>query len=290
MIDAILRFINTMGSVTKKEQVLKNTDVIFTGIQNEIIPLLKEIIDKDPKIINENLFLKNIVNMSKDNYKDNYDFINELVKFFENVIKHEKEINKIIDESLSEIITDKTATAKDLAILKVISDIGSMSLYIADLMYYCLLLNDETNYPKIKIKQIKENGIVFTSLFNVYKNNLNDIIKKLPRVSSELINDKADANVSMLSKLLHATGLVVDLPVSNGFSNNPIYHIRMYLVDREIKKYEALKEKRKLIELKLLELKLEENGDSNPKLKKQIEYYEDKLSGIEYDIKEIEED
>jgi hypothetical protein len=62
----------------------------------------------------------------------------------------------------------------------------------------------------------------------------------------------------------------------------------MWLVDREMDKYESLKDTKKLIELRINELKLKERETRDPKLEKQIEYYEDKLASIEYEIKNIE--
>ena len=75
--------------------------------------------------------------------------------------------------------------------------------------------------------------------------------------------------------------------MSFNFIGNPIYHIRLFLVDLEMLRLERLKNRRKLVELKLLELRNKDASD--PKIKKQIEYYEQKLEALDRKINRIME-
>jgi len=71
--------------------------------------------------------------------------------------------------------------------------------------------------------------------------------------------------------------------IAKRFIGNPIYHIRLFLIDIDLLKLERLKEKKRLLELRLLELQ----GKNDPKIKKQIEYYEDKLNKLELKIEKL---
>ena len=75
--------------------------------------------------------------------------------------------------------------------------------------------------------------------------------------------------------------------LSLNFIGNPIYHLRLFLVDLEMLRLERLKNRRKLVELKLLELRSKDPND--PKIKKQIEYYEKKLETLDRKINRIME-
>ena len=172
--------------------------------------------------------------------------------------------------------------------MKLVSDIAALAFYIQDLIYFILVDVKETAIPKIRLDDIRKNSGSFVVLFNYYYKGLSKIVKELPRVSDEIVY-REDAKPSMMDKLFKSKGKLLSLPVS-GFNGNPIYHIRMWLVDKEMERYELLKEKKKLIELKLLDLKLQAQNESDPKLKTQIEYYEDKIGKLEYNIKEIEDD
>jgi hypothetical protein len=75
----------------------------------------------------------------------------------------------------------------------------------------------------------------------------------------------------------------------SGFIGNPIFHIRMWLVDKEIEKYEALKTRKKILEGRILELKLGKDATSE-KTKKAIDVFEKDILKIDDKIHRIEED
>ena len=74
--------------------------------------------------------------------------------------------------------------------------------------------------------------------------------------------------------------------ITKNFIGNPIYHLRLFLVDLNSMRLESLKEEKGLLELRLLELN-ESNADG--KLKRQISYYENKLNKLDMKIKHLSE-
>lgn len=72
--------------------------------------------------------------------------------------------------------------------------------------------------------------------------------------------------------------------ITKNFMGNPIYHLRLFLVDLRTMRLESLKEEKTLLELRILELK---NGDPDGKLKSQISYYENKLNKLDMKIKRL---
>lgn len=290
MIKEIKNYLSGMESNVEKEQVIKSLDAIMTGIANETIPALEAMVKVgDAKIIEENKILKTIGTMSGIRSKNNTDLINKIRVVFKNIAAEEKELLKVVDKYLSDIITDKTATARDIAIMKVISDIGSMSNYVLDLSYLVLIGDSETDLPKIKLNEIRTNSQSFIATLKIYSKNFDKTVKTLPKVSTVVVAG-VEGKDDMLDSLLGSSGKRIPMAMTNGFINNPIYHIRMWLVDKEMEKYESLKDKKRLLDLKLLELKLNEQKENDPKLRKQIEFYENKLSKIEYEIKDIDGD
>lgn len=290
MLISLLNYVQGIKHTVKKSDVLSSAENIFNNIENDVIPTLASILDSDSiKCIDNNRDLKIISNNGVLKAKDNKDLLGKIKKVFENILKEHKTLIKVINKELPDIITNKTITAKDAAILRVINDIGGMSLYCIDLCYYILIIDGKTDYPKIKLNQIKEGLPTFNNMLKVYSKNFNKLVSELPKVANQNI-DLDEGSESMLETLLAKKGKIINLPVAHGFVNNPFYHIRMWMLDKEIEKYESLKDKKRLVELRLMELKLNERNESDPKLRGQIEYYENKLTRIEYNIKEIEED
>jgi len=293
MIDRLVNFVRGIHHTIKKEDVLKNLDTILTGITVDVIPALDNIIkNSDLKVIKDSVILKNISTVSGINAKDNKTLFVKIKNIVSNINKEGKDLENVINDCLNDVMTDKTISVREGAILKVVTDISSISLYILDLSYLVLLEgnSENTDLPKITLDKIKKGSVTFSNLLKNYGKNFGktvDNLKTLPENSLYVSNDK----ITMLSKLVSKDTKTLNIPSTNGFIGNPIYSIKMWMVDREIAKYEALKEKRKLIELKLVELRLnEKDGESNPSLTKRIEYYEDKLAKIEYDIAQTEDD
>ena len=288
MLNSIRMFIGTMDSTIKRKDVIKHVDLMFSSISEDVIPSLEQleegvnVIDKD-KLVK----LKNLAVMAGIKVKDGKDIISKIKLTFVNIQKEYSTLTDLVNKELNEIITNKTITAKDAVILRVISDIAAMNSYVLDFSYYLLINDKETNLPKYKLKTINEGQTTFTSLYKVYSENLHKLLQDIAKVSDNQldVNDESGMTDIMLNK----TGKTVSLPQANGFINNPIYHIRLWSTDREINKYEALKDKKRLIELKVLELKLKQSNSNEPGLSKQIEYYEEKLSKTEHAIERIEQ-
>ena len=290
MLVSLLNYVGGMGHTVKKGDVLTSLENVFNNIENDVIPTLSEMVESgNLEAIEKNKDIKVISNNGVIRAKDNKDLLSKIQKVFEDIIKEKSHLTKIVDKDLSDVITTRTITAKDAAILRVVNDIGGMALYVIDLCYYILIDGSDTEFPKIKLKQIKEGLPTFNNMLKVYGKDFSKLVSALPKVSNQPI-EVDEGNEGMLESLLAKKGKVVDLPVAQGFINNPFYHIRMWLVDREIEKYETLKDKKRLVELRLMELKLKAKHENDPKLKGQIEYYENKLTSMEYAIKEIEED
>lgn len=70
-----------------------------------------------------------------------------------------------------------------------------------------------------------------------------------------------------------------------GFIYNPLYHLRLLIVDIEMMRLDAHKEQRRLLELRILELRSKMNGTAvDAKIKKSIEFYENKLNKLDLKI------
>jgi len=288
MLKSLMNYATSITHTIRKADVIKSLDHIFANIDDSVIPTLNALGDeKSLSTIEKSNILKTINRSAGLKAKDNAQVFSKIRSMFSEIQSNKSALYHIVEHDLSDFIMGDVTNARDAAILKVVNDIGGMSLYVMDVNYYVLLDGGETNYPKIKTDNINKQLPSFIASLKFYQSGFSGLIKDLPRVAD--VNIDVDENkTSMLESLLSKKGKTLALPMS-GFTNNPIYHIRMWWVDKEIEKYESLKDKRSLVELKLKELKIRERNESDKGLRKQIEYYEDKLSNIEYEIKNIEE-
>lgn len=68
---------------------------------------------------------------------------------------------------------------------------------------------------------------------------------------------------------------------------NPIYHVRMAIADWQVSRFKAAEEERRLLEFRLMQLKLAVGDKKDAKLEQQIEYTQNRLSKLRYTLKEM---
>jgi len=71
---------------------------------------------------------------------------------------------------------------------------------------------------------------------------------------------------------------------------NPIYHVRMAIADWQVTRFKAAQEEKRMLEFKLLKLKMAQTGKSDARLDEQIEYTSGRLEKLNYKLKTMEED
>jgi hypothetical protein len=70
---------------------------------------------------------------------------------------------------------------------------------------------------------------------------------------------------------------------------NPIYHVRMAVADWQVSRFKAAEEERRMLEFRLMQLKLAVSDKKDAKLEQQIEYTQNRLSKLRYELKEMGE-
>jgi len=278
---------DTADRAVSKDAVLANTNATLTSIHKEVLPVMHEVLKskeffKSDKI-NVLLHVGSGLGISTS---DPTNVIKELIKFFKSVEHSGRALTALIESDFGSRVFHSTATAQEAAIMKTVSDITSATLYAIDLMYL-VTIDSNTELPKKKLEDLNDGVSYFIGIVNVYKDNFDKHVVKLSKVAKVHIDKSAGAG--LMDKLFANHGEMVALPMFNGFIHNPVYHVRMWLVDQDVSKLESLKQKKKLLETKLLELKMAGSGKHDERLSKQVTYYEDKVSDIENDIRDIEE-
>lgn len=287
MLTSLLQVIGLVEKPIKKQDVLKTLDNTWSAIGEDLLPALDSIIkNKDIKKIANDKYLKGVLQACNIKTANNIDGLSKIKETFVIIHGAYKDLKSTISKYLSEYLSDTSLTARDAAIVRILTDCHSMTAYLLDLLYYVCITDNETDLSKKKIEEIKKGVGSFSNLYKKYSTDFNKLVKELKEVSTHVIVDKD--KTSIIGVLLNQTGKELSLPVDANFINNPVYHIRMWWIDREIRKYESLKLRKQMVELKIMELKARQNHENHDKITKQLEYYEEKLSSVEYDIRKIE--
>lgn len=296
MFTAIKNFISSVFSseatIAKQSNVIETVLAVDNSITNNILPVLNNVLELDKGVLNKNKTLTAINKLSNTRFTDNVDLINKIKEFFLEIQDNKDTLIATIKSNCPSVITVKTLTFKQAATLKVVNDLTSMSLFVLDLVNAFLALetgNGTSNLSKAQLASLDACSRDFVAVFDSYYKKLNKLIKDLKDVSAELINQsESDTTNNIISS---TNGKQVDLPSdTNGFLGNPIYHIRMWFVERSLAKLQILEDKKKLIELRIQQIRANEKNLPDEQIAKMINYYEEELSNIEYKITKIKED
>jgi hypothetical protein len=287
MLTELWNEITSIFTNDKFARIKSKTEATFTAvvyeIENGILPILDNYQDPKNKVILDNLKNSNTFKIIKEGLKvnDPSKLLVELEVYFKDILTNQSKIVSSINTILSDSVNEKTITFKQYEMMNYIDDMYSNTYFTTELLY--ILIRDEKNSmlsQKQVIKLLKQLPSFKLKVLN--KVTVKDALASIANSSSESIYDRNSADAPDSIKMS-------GIKVSN-FIGNPIFSFRKWLVDKDIDKAKALEDTKNLIELRLLELRNQAAGESdNEGLRKQIEYYEDKLAEVDSKISKLME-
>jgi hypothetical protein len=287
MLTELWNEITSIFTNDKFARIKSKTEATFTAvvyeIENGILPILDNYQDPKNKVILDNLKNSNTFKIIKEGLKvnDPSKLLVELEVYFKDILTNQSKIVSSINTILSDSVNEKTITFKQYEMMNYIDDMYSNTYFTTELLY--ILIRDEKNSmlsQKQVIKLLKQLPSFKLKVLN--KVTVKDALASIANSSAESIYDRNSADAPDSIKMS-------GIKVSN-FIGNPIFSFRKWLVDKDIDKAKALEDTKNLIELRLLELRNQAAGESdNEGLRKQIEYYEDKLAEVDSKISKLME-
>lgn len=287
MLTELWNEITSIFTNDKFARIKSKTEATFTAvvyeIENGILPILDNYQDPKNKAILDNLKNSNTFKIIKEGLKvnDPSKLLVELEVYFKDILANQSKIVSSINTILSDSVNEKTITFKQYEMMNYIDDMYSNTYFTTELLY--ILIRDEKNSmlsQKQVIKLLKQLPNFKLKVLN--KVTVKDALASIANSSAESIYDRNSADAPDSIKMS-------GIKVSN-FIGNPIFSFRKWLVDKDIDKAKALEDTKNLIELRLLELRNQAAGESdNEGLRKQIEYYEDKLAEVDSKISKLME-
>jgi hypothetical protein len=307
-------FSNIFKKTQKKEDILKALEAAEEYLLKMDIPELSKLIkllsgiskSERNKLVGSGIFPKDL------KYTDDVEFFKDYKDLLLKLADIIPDLEDKIETELPDEIPLETREIKDANIrtaVNLVDMILFLAVYTPDLVSYTVdilyldknvnLLPEETieNYKGlIKILPVMLNVVAYLGSepkqivenignLPVAKNRSGLMASVITKYFRSELNVKNNFTVGLFNRLI---SWGTDVDVKDNFVGNPIYHLRKFLVELELAKLERLKDKKRLLELKLLELKNELNNKPNdPKLQKQIEYYENKINQVDEKINAI---
>ncbi len=295
---SILSYVQSLVKTIGKEDIFEDVRITRKEISDKLIPLFKDadVYFRSYKITNEKNILLNDQFMNvvkkKDKHKNMFDYINaNLPKVLSNLDFISSELEKSIEKD----VVTRSMTYRKAILLKSLDLISFASNYSFKLLKFVYYFEDKNiqnpeyadlSMPPVLVKAIISNITTYATVIKVFSTPTDVLMQELNKVKDIVIDEKTyqaldamkDSGELMQVESLHPLG----------FDGNPIFHFRLMISEWQANRYKLNQETKQYLELKLLNLKLQNENKSDPKLEKEIEYIANRINSLEYKIAKAE--
>lgn len=235
------------------------------------------------------------IDKSKTKLSRNSNIGQDMVTLMSNAKVNGEYILKEISDSINDTIMSQALTAYKSNILRIVPHYYFMTRYALDLLNFLYIkeiehakLDTGKGYSINKKQEefLVKNAWMFSRLISLYGSDPDHFKKQIESLSDvtipkdsveEVVQQFASDKIDIFNNLPH------------GFVGSPIYSIRLVFAQWEADRYRSLKNKRKLLELRLLHLKLQkEQGVSDSNIESEIIYLQQSVTDMDFKLAKIE--
>lgn len=203
---------------------------------------------------------------------------------------------KILTNFEDEVVTEGISCVK-ANLLRVLETVSFASNYALSFLNYVYILetaeiNEESGYVRSSLSPAEIENL--QARFTDFCLALNAIARKKDKFA-KTIEEIPDVflDINTGSTLIGTVGEdKLDPLLMRNFSgntNNVIYHLRLMIAERQIANYKKNKELKKILELRLLNLKMQIENTPDAKIEREINYTQGRIQGLEHDLRKMEE-
>ena len=221
----------------------------------------------------------------------------DTLTLFKNIKTNGDYLYKEISDAINDVVISQALTAYKANLLRSVGHYYFMTKFALDLSNFFYVteaessdmdLNKEYKLNKKQKEFITKNVWIYARMVALYGEPHEVFKAKLEDISEVMLpKDEVDNAVDFYSA--DKIDLFDNLP--NGFIGSPIYSIRLIFAQWEATRYRALKDKRRLLELRYLHMKLmKEQGQSDVNMEKEIEHLQSRITTMDKEIYDIEKE
>lgn len=218
------------------------------------------------------------------------------VSLFKNVQTNGSKVLSELEDLKSEVIVSQALSAAKATILRAVAHYYFMTKYALDFANYLTIqeaahggveLPRDAQLNKKQIQFIEKNLWIYARLLSVYGSDPDKFMSRLSEIESyQITKDSMDEELTVSASKID---LFDNLP--QGFIGSPIYTVGLIFVQWEADRYKELKDKKKLLELRCLHLRmLQEQGRGDAETEREIAHLQRRCTDLSFKISKIESD
>lgn len=294
----ILAFIKSLIPFLKKDDVLEDLRVTQKEIELTVAPSFetadkflgnKKFKSAEAQGINTAFFRNYRGQGSKKT-----SFISEINSHMKEVVLNLKYTMEQLEDMLEQDVIPEGLTAKKALLINFAESFSEFSRRSIDLLSYAYTAEAKAEGGSAEVNTVSpamEKTLMilipeFANAFTAISTPNAKFKKMVEEAPDAVVNDKTAAATAAVfgdDKVNSSS-----LPMQQ-FERNPIYHLRLVIAEWQANRYKAMQTKKRLLELQLLNLKSLQEEEPDPAIEKEILYLQNRIEGIEYKMKQMEE-
>ena len=202
-------------------------------------------------------------------------------------------LQKLATEVLEADLINEGLTAKKAHIVQAVSKIAFTSNFSISFLDYIYTLEtaaldteNQTQIPPAQKKYFDSKYLSFYQCLDSYGMDPDKFQKVFTEIPEVALTSK---NAESVLQVFKPTQIEPFGGFSKGFTGSPIYNVRLVVAEWQGRRYNANKDKKKLLELKLLNLKSLQDKTPNPRLQQEIDYIQKRVDKLDHYLRDFEE-
>lgn len=224
------------------------------------------------------------------------DFTTAIADTLPILLKNTEFIEKEIDKLMERDVIREGLTAQKAVLVRATEQICFIVKFTTDLLNVILAneaieanpdLAETISITPALVTQVTENISVYGALYGTYVEKSSEFEAKFAKIPDVVVNDKT---IDALQGIHDQSKLdPYNNPYMSQFKGSPFLWLGTMIAAWEANRYKAAVEKKKQLELRVLQLQLLNEGNNDPKLEREINYTQARIEKLEFEIKKMEE-
>lgn len=296
----LIGFIKGMLPHFDKDHVLEDLRITISELETVAGPSVKAAGDffKSQKFQSDEV--KNLSDVFYRNLDPNHvtrqhDMVNEIAVRLPSITTNLRFVMGLLEELLEKDVITDGLTARKAGLLRIAAGGSYLSRFTTDLLNFVYVfeakaMGDEEadmGLAPIVVKNVESGIASFARILGALgmpPKEMEKLYEEIPEVVINEKTEKAIAGVYEEKEIDPFSGAFVP-----GFTS-VVYSIRMVFAEWQVSRYKAEKDKKKMLELRLLYLKMKQEKKEDPKIQQEIEYIQSRIDRIQRYMNEVEED
>ena len=293
---SIFKFINLMSPRIRKAEVQKDLEASIQELAEFAIPMARDLAEQAKVAPFKSKFFNSFASIIYDHVKFERKSQNawlDISSALSNVQANAESLLKSVNEMLQEDTLKDGVTARGAHLLRVAGAISFVSRFTTEVTDYVLeqeavSLGDEDSIAPAQAKYLATNVEKYAKLLADVSIPVKEFEKLFNDLPDVFLSEKTESLVTSMFTLKQLDPFSKMAGMS-GWINSPIYIGRMMWETYQAERFHAAKDRKAILELRLIHLQNKQHNENNPRLQKEIEGLEARIRKYEQKIRKVEE-